>query len=96
MSAWGDEQYTRLDVSLASPTPQGETVNSAVDDAIQGNLKALQDKANQLIASQKTEIQSLAAELAKLKAKVQPQTSPPDDKLAFKVTRSERKLVQRS
>ena len=69
MSAWGDEQYTRLDVALASPTPQGETVNSAVDDAIQGNLKALQDKANQLIASQRTEIQSLGAELAELKVK---------------------------
>ena len=96
MSAWGDEQYTRLDVALASPTPQGETVDSAVDDAIQGNLKALQDKANQLIASQRTEIQSLGAELAELNAKNSTSNEPARDKLAFKVTRSERKLVQRS
>ena len=81
----GDDQYTRLDVSLASPTPQGETVDSAMDDAIQGNLQALQDKANQLIASQKTEIQSLTAELAKPKAKVQPQTSLPTTSLLSKL-----------
>jgi predicted acylesterase/phospholipase RssA len=68
----GEDQYTRLDISLASPTPEGEAVDSAMDDAIQGNLKALQDKANQLIASQDAKIQSLKAELARPKASVQP------------------------
>jgi hypothetical protein len=73
----GDDQYTRLDISLATATPQGEIVDPAMDDALQGNLKALQDKANQLIDSQKAQIQSLAAELAKPRAVIQPKTSFP-------------------
>jgi uncharacterized protein len=77
----GDDQYTRLDTSLATATPQGEIVDPAMDDALQGNLKALQDKANQLIDSQKAKIQSLAAELAKPKAAIQPQTTFPDKSL---------------
>jgi predicted acylesterase/phospholipase RssA len=81
----GDDQYSRFDISLASPTPQGETVDSAMDDAIQGNLQALQDKANQLIANEKTQIQSLATELAKPKATFQPQTSLPDISLISKL-----------
>ena len=73
----GNDQYTRLDISLATATPQGEIVDPAMDDALQGNLKALQDKANQLIENQKTQIQSLAAELAKPRAVIQPKTSFP-------------------
>jgi uncharacterized protein len=63
----GDDQYTRLDISLATATPQGEVVDPAMDDALQGNLKALQDKADQLIENRKAQIQSLATELAKPK-----------------------------
>jgi uncharacterized protein len=81
----GEDQYTRLDVSLTSPTPQGETVDSAMDDAIQGNLKALQDKANQLIASQQMQIKSLGIELAKPKAAIQPMTSLPTTSLISKL-----------
>jgi hypothetical protein len=48
-----------------------------MDDALDGNLAALQDKANQLIDAQKTQIQSLAAVLAMPKAKISPKTSLP-------------------
>ena len=81
----GEDQYTRLDISLASPTPQGETVDSAMDDAIQANLQALQDKANQLIASQNAQIQSLKTELAKPKASVQPIGALPSISLISKL-----------
>jgi hypothetical protein len=74
---FGNDQYTRLDISLATATPQGEIVDPAMDNALQGNLKALQDKANQLIDDQKAQIQSLATELAQPKAAVQPKTSLP-------------------
>jgi hypothetical protein len=78
---FGDDQYTRLDISLATLTPQGETVDPAMDDALDGNLTALQDKANQLIDGQKTQIQSLAAALATPKAKLSPKTSLPGTSL---------------
>ena len=78
---FGNDQYTRLDISLATVTPQGELVDPAMDDALQGNLKALQDKANQLIDNQKTQIQSLATELATPKVPIQPKTSLPDKSL---------------
>jgi hypothetical protein len=61
----------------ATATPQGEIVDPAIDNALQANLKALQDKADQLIDNQKAQIQSLAAELAQPKAAVQPKTSLP-------------------
>ena len=74
---FGAQQYTRLDISLATPTPQGEIVDPSMDNASQGNVKALQDKANQLIANQKAQIQALAAELSKPKAALQPKTDLP-------------------
>jgi len=73
----GEDQYTRLDISLGNATAQGEIVDPAMDDALQGNLKALQDKANQLIDIQKRKIQSLATELAKPKAVIQPKATLP-------------------
>jgi uncharacterized protein len=81
----GNDQYTRLDISLATVTPQGELVDPAMDDALRGNLKALQDKANQLIDNQKTQIQSLATELATPKVPIQPKTSLPDKSLISKL-----------
>jgi uncharacterized protein len=78
---FGDDQYTRLDISLATLTPQGETVDPAMDNAIDGNLKALQDKANQLIDSEKQKVASLAAELAKPKALIQPKAILPTESL---------------
>ena len=73
----GDDQYTRLDISLAIATPQGEIVDPAMDNALQGNLNALQDKAKQLIDTQNKQIQSLAAALAKPKAAIELKASSP-------------------
>jgi hypothetical protein len=81
----GDLSYTRLDISLAIATPQGEIVDPAMDNASQGNLRALQDKANQLIAIQNKQIQSLATELAKPKAAIQPKASSPAKSLMYQL-----------
>jgi uncharacterized protein len=82
---FGDDQYTRLDISLAIATPQGEIVDPAMDNALQGNLKALQDKAKQLIDTQNKQIQSLAAELAKPKAAIQPKATSPAKSLMYQL-----------
>jgi uncharacterized protein len=67
----------RFDVSLATKTPQGEVVNSAIDDASPENIKALVNKAKQLIAEQHDRIEEVAKMLAQPKAKVQPQDRMP-------------------
>lgn len=73
----GDDQYTRLDIPLAPPTPQGEVVDAAMDDALQGNLKALRDKAEQLVSAQTAKIQALAAVLSTPKAPLTPKATLP-------------------
>jgi predicted acylesterase/phospholipase RssA len=88
----GDEHYTRLDISLATATPQGEIVDPALDNALQGNLNALQDKAKQLIDTQKKQIQYLAAELAKPKAAIRPKARPPARSLMDQLRAATRKL----
>lgn len=77
----GDDQYTRLNISLATATPQGEIVDPDMDDALDVNLQALQDKAAQLIDINKDKIQSLAAQLAKPKDAIQPKGNLPSKKL---------------
>ena len=73
----GDD-HSRLDVSLATPTPEGDTVNSDMDDASPDNINALVNKANQLIRAEQDRIKALAQELAKPKADVQPKGSLPE------------------
>jgi predicted acylesterase/phospholipase RssA len=72
-----DDFHWRFDVSLATKTPQGEVVNSAIDDASPENIKALVNKAKQLIADQHDRIEEVAKMLAQPKAKVQPQDKMP-------------------
>jgi patatin-like phospholipase/acyl hydrolase len=69
--------HWRFDVSLTTKTPQGEMVNSAIDDASPENIKALVNKAKQLITDQHDRIEKLAKILAQPKAKVQPQDKMP-------------------
>ena len=66
-------------------TPQGEIVDPAMDNVSLGNSKALQDKADQLIATQNEQIQTLAAELAKPKGAIQPRPSLPDKSLMYQL-----------
>jgi uncharacterized protein len=87
---FGDDQYTRLDISLAAPTPQGEIVDPAMDDALDGNLTALQDKAKQLIDSQKQKIDSLATVLATPKAAITPKATLPTQSLMYQLRASSR------
>jgi predicted acylesterase/phospholipase RssA len=82
---FGDDQYTRLDISLVTPTPEGEIVDPAMDNASQGNLIALQHKAKQLINARSKDIQSLAAELAKPKAAIQSKANPPAQSLMYQL-----------
>jgi patatin-like phospholipase/acyl hydrolase len=73
-----EAEHWRFDVSLTTKTPQGEMVNSAIDDASPENIKALVNKAKQLITDQQDRIEKVAQMLAQPKAKVQPQdTMPP-------------------
>jgi uncharacterized protein len=74
---FGDDQFTRLDISLASPTPEGETVNPDLDDASPDNIKALVNKAKELIHAEDRRIKDLANLLAEPKANVQPIGSLP-------------------
>lgn len=69
--------HWRLNVSLTSKTPEGETVKSDLDDASPANIKALVDKAKQLIEIERDRIQDLAKVLAVPKAAVQPKGSLP-------------------
>jgi predicted acylesterase/phospholipase RssA len=63
--------HWRFDVSLATTTPQGEIVNRDMDDASVANIKALVDKANELIHAERDRIKHLAKVLAEPKAKLQ-------------------------
>ncbi len=64
--------HWRFDTSLASPTPQGEQVDPAMDNASAANIKALQDKANQLISANSAQLAALAELLAPPKANIPP------------------------
>jgi uncharacterized protein len=80
----GDPHW-RLDVSLTTQTPEGETVKPDMDDASPANIKALMDKANQLIDVEHDRIESLAQELAQPKANVQPKGRLPEKSLLRKM-----------
>jgi Patatin-like phospholipase len=71
------DTHWRLDISLKAPTPQGDTVNPEMDDATPGNIRALVNKANQLINAERDNIKALATELATPKAVVQPNEQRP-------------------
>ena len=70
------ESHWRFDISLASPTPQGERVDAAMDNASAANIKALRDKANQLIEADSQQLDELAELLASPKANLQPVQTP--------------------
>jgi patatin-like phospholipase/acyl hydrolase len=72
--------HWRFDVSLTTTTPQGETVNPAMDDASPANIKALVDKARQTIDAEHKRIEELAKVLAEPKADLQPKGNPPEKK----------------
>jgi uncharacterized protein len=69
--------HFRLDVSLTTHTPQGEIVNREMDDASAANIKALVDKANELIEAEHDRIDHLKKILAEPKAKLQPNPRRP-------------------
>jgi len=73
-----EADHWRFDVPLTTKTPQGEMVNSAIDDASPENIRALVNKAKQLIADRHDDIVEVAKVLAEPRANVQPQdTTPP-------------------
>jgi uncharacterized protein len=72
-----DDYHWRFDVSLTTKTPQGEVVNSAIDDASPENIKALVNKAKQLIEDERDRIDKVAKVLAQPKATVQLQDRMP-------------------
>jgi uncharacterized protein len=72
----GDDHW-RLDVSLTTNTPEGDTVNASMDDVSPANIKALVDKAKQLIDAQHDRIADLAKVLAEPKTNVQPKVRLP-------------------
>jgi uncharacterized protein len=72
------DYHWRFDVSLATKTPDGETVNTSMDDASSANIKALVDKAKQMIEAEHDRIESLAKVLAEPKANVQPKGTKPE------------------
>ncbi len=75
----GDDHW-RFDVSLATTTPQGETINPAMDDASPANIKALMDKAEQTIDAERARIDEIAKMLAEPKADLQPKGTLPQRK----------------
>jgi patatin-like phospholipase/acyl hydrolase len=72
--------HWRFDASLMTTTPQGETVNPAMDDASPANIKALVDKAKQIIDVEHKRIEEVANMLAQPKANLQPKGSVPGKK----------------
>lgn len=80
----GNSQW-RLDVPLTTTTPEGETVNPDMDDASPENIKALVDKANQLIDDERNRIDALAKELAVPKAHVEPKGTRPEKGILLKL-----------
>jgi uncharacterized protein len=73
--------HHRFDVSLTTSTPQGEIVNRNMDDASPANIRALQDKANELIHAERDRIKELAKVLSRPKAKLVPKASRPKKQL---------------
>lgn len=73
----GDSHW-RLDISLTTQTPEGETVNPDMDDASPANISALIDKAKQLIDAEHDRIEDLAKVLAEPKVNVQPKGRLPE------------------
>jgi uncharacterized protein len=72
------DDHWRFDISLATPTPQGEQVDAAMDNASTANIKALQDKANQLITADSSRLEELAKLLVAPKTSLlQPAQTPP-------------------
>ena len=69
--------HWRLDVSLNTNTSQGETVNAAMDEASPANIKALVDKARDLIDKESERIEHLAKVLAEPKAPLAPKDRLP-------------------
>ncbi len=69
--------HWRLDVSLTTNTSAGETVNAAMDEASPANIKALVDKARDMIDNERERIERLAKVLAKPKAPVEPRNRLP-------------------
>jgi hypothetical protein len=69
--------HWRFDVSLTTPAPQGEIVNHEMDDASAANIKALVEKANELIYVERDRITHLTTLLARPKAKLQPKSKRP-------------------
>jgi hypothetical protein len=65
---------------LTTTTPQGETINPAMDDASPANIKALMDKAEQTIDAERERIDELAKMLAEPKADLQPKGTLPQKK----------------
>jgi len=72
----GDAHW-RLNISLATQTPDGEAVGADMDDASPANIKALQDKARQLIDAEQARIGALAKVLAEPKVSIQPKGQYP-------------------
>jgi uncharacterized protein len=72
--------HWRFDASLTTTTPQGETVNAAMDDASPANIKALVDKAKQIIDAEHKRIEEVATMLAQPKADLQPKGYLPEKK----------------
>ena len=64
-----------------------------MDDASPANVQALVDKADQLIHAQRDRIESLAKELAKPKAIVQPKGALPEKNILRKLEEAELKPV---
>jgi hypothetical protein len=73
--------HWRFDVSLTTTTPQGEVVNRDMDDASATNIKALMDKANELIDAERHRIEHLAKLLAEPKSKLLPKAKRPQKQL---------------
>ena len=79
----GDD-HCRFEISLTTKTPEGETVDPSMDDASDVNVKALQDKARQLIDTECNRIQALAKTLAQPKASVRPMGYLPEKGILLK------------
>jgi uncharacterized protein len=69
--------HWRFDVPLITNTTQGETVNTAMDEASPANIQALVDKARDLVDSERENIERLAEVLAAPKAAVEPKDRLP-------------------
>jgi patatin-like phospholipase/acyl hydrolase len=72
--------HWRFDIPLATKTPEGETVNPAMDEASPANIKALIDKADQIIDAERERIKELAKALSEPKADLQPRGRLPEKK----------------